>query len=132
MKKILGLSLIELMITLAILGILTSIALPNYSQHYQRAKRLEAEVELLKLGSALEEYFVTNNSYSGASLEKLNFPTLISSGNYQLAINNLENSFFSVQAIPLAKQNDKICGVLSMNSRGEKTISGTGKIADCW
>jgi type IV pilus assembly protein PilE len=77
MKNFRGLSLIELMLTLAILGILASIALPEYSQHYRRAQRLTAEVELLKLTSALEEYFVINNSYNGANLEKLNFPVLI-------------------------------------------------------
>jgi type IV pilus assembly protein PilE len=132
MKNFRGLSLIELMLTLAILGILASIALPEYSQHYRRAQRLTAEVELLKLTSALEEYFVINNSYNGANLEKLNFPVLIANGRYQLAINTLENSFFSVQAAPIGQQTADACGILSVNSRGEKSISGMGKSVDCW
>jgi type IV pilus assembly protein PilE len=114
------------------LGILTSLALPVYTQHYRRARRLEAEVELLKLSSALEEFFVTNNSYSGADLKKLNFPELVASGRYQLAINTLENSFFSVAAKPLVKQQDSECGILTLNSRGEKSVSRTGKSVDCW
>ncbi len=132
MKNFRGFSLIELMITVTIMGILVSIALPEYSQHYRRAQRLTAEVELLKLTSALEEYFVTNNSYQGASLEKLNFPTLVADGRYELAINTLENSFFRVQATPIAKQSADACGILSVNSRGEKSISGTEKSVDCW
>jgi type IV pilus assembly protein PilE len=127
MKNFRGLSLIELMLTLAILGILASIALPEYSQHYRRAQRLTAEVT-----SALEEYCVIHNSYNGANLEKLNFPVLIANGRYQLAINTLENSFFSVQAAPIGQQTADACGILSVNSRGEKSISGMGKSVDCW
>jgi type IV pilus assembly protein PilE len=125
-----GLSLIELMITLVIIGILAAITVPSYSHHYARAKRLEAEMQLIKLSAALEQYFFDNNTYLGATLENLNFPVEIASQRYQLAINTLSGTYFEIEASPLIA--DEACAALKMNSRGEKNSGGTGNIADCW
>jgi len=68
-KNLNGFSLLELMITLTIIGILTAFCLPVYSQHIIEARRLEAKIALEKLAATLENYFIAHNSYQGATLE---------------------------------------------------------------
>jgi type IV pilus assembly protein PilE len=132
MKKNLGFSLLELMLAVAIAGILMSFALPVYTQYFMHAKRLEAEVEMMKLAAALERYFVVNDSYAGATLEKLNFPAEIAGGRYLLKIGASDDNFFIVRAEPLGKQIDEPCAALVINSRGEKSVTGSEKVDDCW
>jgi type IV pilus assembly protein PilE len=59
-----GFTLIEIMITVAILGILSAIVLPSYTEHVKKGKRSDAKVELLRLAQMQESYFVQNLSYA--------------------------------------------------------------------
>lgn len=134
MDKFFGFSLIELLVVLAIVGILTAISFPIYSQHLVKEKRLEAIITLNKLAGALENYYLINNSYKGATLSSLGFMDKIADNNYQLAISTLTDSEFSLTATPLAKQAEKdlLCGCLTLDSKNEKHISGTGNLIECW
>jgi type IV pilus assembly protein PilE len=131
MKKWLGLSLLELMVVLVIISILSAMALPVYSEHFTRAKRFEAEVALMRLSAALEQYYTVNNTYADATLGKLNFPGVIAGGRYQLVISEADSSSFMVQANPLTGK-DSLCGELVLNSVGEKNVSGMGRVDECW
>ncbi|MDC9523698.1 prepilin-type N-terminal cleavage/methylation domain-containing protein, partial [Pseudoalteromonas sp. Angola-31] len=53
-----GFTLIELMITVAIVGIIAAIAVPNYSEYIKRASRAEAASALLDAANKQEQYFV--------------------------------------------------------------------------
>ncbi len=64
MKNIKGFTLIEVMIVVAILGIITVIALPSYAELVMKGKRTDAKVELLKIAQLQESYFVQNLSYA--------------------------------------------------------------------
>lgn len=62
-----GFTLIELMIVIAILGILASIAIPAYQDSVRKAKRADAQGALMGLANAMERHFTANNSFLGAA-----------------------------------------------------------------
>lgn len=126
-----GFSLIEIMITLTIIGILLVIALPTYSQHIAHANRMTAEVALTKVAAALEQQFITTQSYKNINLNEL---SITPPKQYQLEITSTSDSTFTLTAKPLSEQakNDKSCGTLTLNSNGEKGITGSSTVEECW
>jgi type IV pilus assembly protein PilE len=66
MRKAQGFSLIELMIVVAIIGILAAIAIPNYNEHVTRSRITEAVATLSDMRVRLEQYFQDNRQYTGA------------------------------------------------------------------
>jgi type IV pilus assembly protein PilE len=130
----LGFSLFELLITLTIIGILTLIALPAYTEHVAHEHRIEAEIALEKLAASLEQYTTLHNTYQNATLESLGSPEIVANNTYQLSITTATDTYFLVIATPSDAQasKDKTCGTLTLNSEGEKGITGQGKLSDCW
>jgi prepilin-type N-terminal cleavage/methylation domain len=63
-----GFTLIEVMITVAIVAILAAIALPSYSTYVQRSKIIEATSNLSDMRTRLEQYFLDNRQYPGACI----------------------------------------------------------------
>lgn len=133
-KKFFGFNLLELMIVLAIMGILSGLSLPIYSQHILRARRLEAEISLIKLANALEKYYFLNNTYENATLDQLNISGTVANNQYQLYIVSATHSDFSIKAVPLKRQaeEDTACASLLLDSEGNKGITGNGKLKECW
>jgi len=66
MKLQRGFTLIELMIVVVIVGILSAVAIPAYSDYVLRGKLTEASTELLSMRVRLEQYFQDQRSYAGA------------------------------------------------------------------
>jgi type IV pilus assembly protein PilE len=115
---------------IAIIGILTSFAIPLYTHHLVRAHRLEAEITLKKIAVQLEEFYTSHNTYEGVTLDSLN----IDASHYytfQLNSNEIE---YNIAAKPFGTQvwKDQACGILTLNSSGEISSSGSGDVQECW
>ena len=129
-----GFNLIEILIVIAIIGILSAISLPVYTHYLVSERRLEAANILSKLALEMEKYSIEHNSYEGATLVTLHFPTLIVRENYQLSIQTATDLEYQLMAKPLGEQaiHDINCASLIIDSSGKKSITGTGKAEDCW
>jgi type IV pilus assembly protein PilE len=66
-RKQRGVTLVELMIVVAIIGILASVAMPSYNRYVVRAARIQAQTELLGLAALQEKIFLNSNSYAFGS-----------------------------------------------------------------
>lgn len=126
-----GFNLIELLITVSIIGILISLTVPIYSGYRLYEERIEAETALVKLAGLLEDYFTNNHTYQNASFEKLGLSQFAANQHYHLLMSELSDDNFTIEAEPILNQ-DPHCGTLLLNALGEKGIKGKGTIAECW
>lgn len=128
-----GFTLIELMIVIAIIGILASIAYPSYTTYVERGRRSDGQSALLDLSHRMDQYFSENKSYEGATLAQLGVKAISPEGYYTLSIGNLSNNTFTANATPIDAQSSDNCGTLTMNQLGQRGFTGAGgSLADCW
>ena len=128
-----GFSLIELLIAIAIMGILASIAYPSYNHYIVKTRRSDAHTALLDLANRMERYFISHNTYAGATLSNMGVNAVTQSGYYTLAINNLSDNTYTLTAIPRGVQTeDSSCGTLGLNQLGQKTSTGSLSATECW
>ncbi|MCB1641916.1 MAG: type IV pilin protein [Xanthomonadales bacterium] len=129
-----GVTLLELMIVLALIGILASIAYPAYGNYVQRARRADAHNMLLQAAAAQERFFTNNNRYA-ANIADLGIPLLSENGFYTLATApgpSGDNLTFLLTATPLGAQLTDGCGDLSYNSLGVRAAAGVTDNGTCW
>jgi type IV pilus assembly protein PilE len=133
-----GFTLIELMITVVIVGILAAVAYPSYIQHVVKAKRTAAESFILEVASRQEQYNLDARQYASSMtiLGATSIPAEVS-GSYTVTLaadNSVAPPTYTVTATPNANQlsQDAKCATLTINQSGTKGISGTGTVATCW
>jgi type IV pilus assembly protein PilE len=126
-----GFTLIEVMVTLAIVAILAAIAYPSYIRHVRTANRLEAKANLMEATQFMERSFTASNSYVVALPAGLAVSPRIGTPQYAIAFtpNQPTANTYIIQATPItpAQQQD-ICGTLSISNTGVTTPA----IAGCW
>lgn len=147
-------TLIELMIAVAIVGILAAIAIPAYQDSVMKSRRADAKGALLGLASALEKHFTTNNSYCDAGgtggadacgSSAVNdtgspSPSVFASQSpatgtayYLLTVTAATATTYTIQAAPTGTQAVDKCGTLILDNLNQKTVSGTTlDAATCW
>ncbi len=131
MKKEKGFSLIELLIAVAIVGIIAKIAYPSYLENVRQAKRKEAEAALISLANALEMWRMQNggsynaNSPTAAGLISATVPVdHARTATYNLSISAVAANTYTLSAAPI--QSDPTCGTLTLDQAGTKLP------ANCW
>ena len=131
-----GFTLIELMITVAVMGVLAAIAYPSYMNYVARGNRSAAQSFMLEVTSRQERYLLDARQYA-ADLATLGMtvPDTVSP-NYSVTITGVTAAppGYVVQAAPIGGQanNDANCGTLTISGTGAKAASGPGGVANCW
>ena len=138
-----GFTLIELMIVLAIVAILATIAYPSYQQQILKGHRADAKSAVLEVAAREEKYFATHNKYSNIAGE-LNYTSIpfdvISSGQkvYSLGvtINTTGAPAYTITATPSGSQAVDVCYAYVINNFGVQSNMTAGGIinntAGCW
>lgn len=128
-----GFSLIECLFTLAIMGILASIAYPSYLSHLTKVHRTDAQLSLFNLASLLETYYFEHHTYQDANVIRLNGTDQSYQKYYTLRIEALSPKTYTLIAVPNGAQalHDKACQALTLDERGQKGVA-TGQASDCW
>ncbi len=123
--------MIELMIVVAIVGILIAIALPAYNQYIARGHRSAARSLMLEAAQFMEKFYTSNFNYSTTLPTRLQSSPRPGEGNIRYAITvGADTSSFIITATP-SGWTDNICGTLTLTNLGEKN-QGAGTVAECW
>ncbi len=152
MKKQNGVTLVELMVVVMVIGILSAIAYPSYQKYARRTNRVMAKTVMMEVQSREESYFSDRKRYAD-DLTKLSYPAATtfyitntgdtSASTSGTAIYSITLSAttatgasgptsYSIAAAPLNTQTrDTDCGTLTLKSTGKKIASGNAG-ADCW
>jgi type IV pilus assembly protein PilE len=136
-----GFTLIELMVTVLIIGILASIAVPSYRNYVLRAQRTDATAALLRIQTAQEKYFLQNNTYATqltGGPPGLNLSNTSANGKYDLTIRPGAGVSFTAQATPAAgngQTDDTKCATFTVDQSGTRTAldsGGADHTLECW
>jgi type IV pilus assembly protein PilE len=125
-----GFTLIELMIVVAIIGILAAIAYPSYQEYIRRAARADAQGAVTSLASVMERWFSDNNTYAavggvtalGAGLHPNWSPMDEPQANrrYDLTIQAADGTSYTLRATPTAGTVVANTGILELTSAGRR------------
>lgn len=142
-----GITLIELLIAVTVVGILTAIAVPSYGEYTRRAARSDAQLTLQAAATWLERRYAECNSYIKVNaatnppcttdLEENDLPaelTVSPSGGgtprYRVEIFALTAQSYTLRALP--EKGDPNCDILLLLSTGVREATGTLGVNGCW
>lgn len=136
-----GFTLLELMITVAIVAILATIALPSYQEQIRKTHRTDARQELLRLATAQERFYTNCNTYAktlngdqtkceglGAALASVDSEN----GYYKISLAGDGSNYTLTATAQKGQEKDTKCGNLSLTDAGVKGATGTLGAAECW
>lgn len=133
-----GFTLIELMIAVALVGILAAVAVPSYSEYVRRGHRAEARAGLLQAAQWMERASTATGAYP--TIDAFNATTLtkVPSSRYTIAIDaGRTDSTYSLTATPQNAQTGDRCGAFTLRQDGLRGAKGkkaneAGYESNCW
>ncbi|MEJ1965719.1 MAG: type IV pilin protein [Gammaproteobacteria bacterium] len=137
-----GVTLMELLTVMVVIGILAAIAVPSYRSYLLRANRADAKSALLEVRVAQEKYFLQNNKYTDKVTDApptgLGMSGSTTHGYYAISIPTLGTGAqsYTAKATPIAgagQTDDKKCDSFTLSDTGVRGITGTSPDSDsCW
>jgi type IV pilus assembly protein PilE len=138
-----GVTLIELMTVVVVLGILASIAVPSYRNYLIRTNRTDAKSTLLQVQAAEEKYFLQYNKYTtkvtDAPPDGLGMSGTTANGYYSITVEDRKVGAnvvgYIAKATPTTaggQSNDTKCGTFTLDDTGKRSVTASGNEALCW
>lgn len=140
-----GMTLMELMVVITIVGLLAGIGVPSYRSYLIRTNRTDATAALLRIAAAQEKFYLQNNRYASTAAELADAPpqglgiAATERGFYSLEVaSNDATVDFVATARPLAggpQDVDDACTVFTISERGLRTAQNSAAAANtetCW
>ena len=138
-KKLMsGFTLLELMIVVAVIGVIAAMAYPSYLESVFKAKRSTAAASVLECVALLERRFTLTGTYIETACDNLNNDdytlaidtSMVSRNGRTCTANGNENCYKITATSNIAA--DVACTSMSINDLGVKDAAGTGGIKKCW
>jgi type IV pilus assembly protein PilE len=128
-KKQRGITLLELMIVVGVIGILAAIGYPSYIDQVRRSNRAEGKTALQNIAALEEKYFSNNNTYGTAA--QLGIATTTEKGYYAITITPATpTTTYTITATKAGGQSgDNRCVTMTLTNAGVK--GGSGSQCDC-
>lgn len=135
-----GFTLMELIVVMAVIGILASIAVPSYAEYSRKGRRADAQQFIQEIAARQQHYLVSQRRYAvsltasaGAGGLAMTIPPNVSSFytiNDTMGVNNAAlPPAFAITATPKNGQSSERCGALTLTSSGVRSASGG---SNCW
>ena len=130
-----GFTLVELLVAVAIVGILTAVALPSYQNYVRDTNRGVAKAILYENAQFMEQFYTENNRYDQDLAGNAIVIPLIQSPRtgaiqYQISLQAIANTTFTLQAVPVGSMVGDVCGTLTLTNTGLQGAGGD--VAACW
>lgn len=120
-----GFTMIELMVTVAIIGILAAIAYPSYVQYVIRSNRSAAQAQMLDIANRQQQFLLANRAYAAtAAMTTSGYavpPELITKYTFEATVGAGTVPSFLITFTPVVGSSQAGDGALTLNSDGVKT-----------
>ena len=127
----LGFTLIEVLVAMACVAVLVTVAWPSYQGLVERSQRAQARTALLQAAHWLERAASANGSYP-ASTDIPASVLQVEGRRYQIQVTSAPQSY-TLSALPLGPQSADACGILTLNHLGVRGVRGASQsAAQCW
>ena len=140
-----GFTLMELIITMVIIGVLTAIAIPNYTAYIIRSNRAEARGQLLEMSVWMERWRTERGRYDNPAsagnppptppfpANWTQSPPAPATAKYNIVVATPTAITYTITATPTGVMAGDVCGNLVVNETGQRMFTGGGGTQDvCW
>lgn len=114
-----GFTLIEMMIVVALIGILAAIAIPNYTNYLIKARRTDVQTSLMKYAQDMERYYSVNGKYVSSGTD-CGIDEPVTTDYYSFSVSCSSASTFTITATPINTKSQKNDGTQTLDNTGAR------------